>query len=30
VNIQDDNRTAKRYQVRQVLNAIEKLEAQRD
>ena len=30
VNIQDDNGTAKRYQVRQVLNAIEKLEAQRD
>ena len=30
VNIQNDNGMAKRYQVRQVLNAIDKLEAQHD
>lgn len=30
VNIQDDNGMAKRYQVRQVLSALEKLEAQDD
>ncbi len=30
VNIQDHDGMAKRYQVRQVLTAIEKLEAQRD
>ena len=30
VNIQDDDGMAKPYQVRQVLRAIEKLEAQRD
>jgi len=30
VNIQNDNGLAKRYQVRQVLNAIEKLKAQDD